>query len=125
MADEFPVGCVVLVVEDELLIALDLCNTLECLGCEILGPANSSRKALSLLETDKPDFALLDENLAGESSLPVAEELRRRRIPFAIVSGYDSPGRKDPALVDARRLRKPASEKEIRDALQQLSTSRS
>lgn len=120
MAQETSIDCLVLVVEDELLIALDLCEKLDELGYGVMGPAQSVGKALRLLETGTPDVALLDENLSGNSVTPVAEALRERHIPFFIVSGYDSPQSNDPALAGARRLPKPASMEAIRQALAEL-----
>lgn len=113
-------GCRVLVVEDELMIALDLCSILEALGCEVVGPIPSVGKALAALETHRPDVALLDENLVGATVAPVAERLERLHIPFAIVSGYNRPRAENPALAAARRLPKPTSAAAIRDVLQML-----
>ena len=47
---------------------------------------------------------------------PVAQELAHRRIPFAIVSGYARSISGDPLLQEARRIRKPAWQHQIRDA---------
>jgi two-component system, response regulator PdtaR len=110
----------VLVVEDQLLIALDLRQMLEKLGCSVLGPASSVEKALALLETHTPDAALLDEDLKGVPVTPVAEALRRRGIAYAIVSGHDRPFTGDEVLASARRLGKPPSVSAIRDVLSDL-----
>lgn len=55
----------ILVVEDEIIIADDICDTLEELGYEVLEPAISYTEALERLEEEQPDFALLDIQLAG------------------------------------------------------------
>ena len=77
-----------LVVEDELLVALDVCMMVEDLGYDVAGPAPTSESALALLEVERPGAALLDENLGGVSVAPLARELSRRHIPFGIVSGH-------------------------------------
>jgi CheY-like chemotaxis protein len=113
-------GCRILVVEDELIVALDICEHLKDLGCEIIGPAGSVKKALALMETQTPDLALLDQNLAGETVLPVAETLKRRNIPFAIASGYNSGEADEAVLQEVPRIAKPASNEDIAKALSEL-----
>jgi len=110
----------VLVVEDELLIALELSRTLERLGCEVVGPASSIDKALALLEAQRPDVALLDEDLKGKHVTPVAEALRRLRVPFAVLSGYDRSITDSEILLKALRLQKPTPQSAIQQALVEL-----
>jgi len=78
----------VLVVEDEFLIALDIAGALEQGGLEVIGPLACVRDALSALEREHVDGALLDANLGGEPVGKVADALFARRVPFAFVSGY-------------------------------------
>jgi len=78
----------VLIVEDELLVALLLEDFLLELGCTILGPFGSVAKAMDAARTEAFDLAVLDVNLAGEKVYPVAELLTERRIPFLFLSGY-------------------------------------
>jgi two-component system, response regulator PdtaR len=113
-------GYRVLVVEDELLIALEIRRTLEELGCDVVGPAGSIEKALALLETQRPDMAFLDEDLKGKPVTPVAETLRRLHIPFAILSGYDQSITGEEILVNAMRLQKPTPPPSIQRALEAL-----
>ena len=76
-------GLVVLVVEDEFLIAMDLEAMLRDHGWRVLGPAATVAEALHLLEDgEMPDVALLDVNLRGETVVPVAEVLRERGEPL-------------------------------------------
>ena len=109
-----------LIVEDELLIALALCDKLGRLGCDVIGPAPTVAKALSLIETEPPDAALLDENLDGVSVAPVALELSRRQIPFAVVSGHSRSPSNEPVLQKASRAPKPATLAQIERVLQDL-----
>src|SRR4051812_22103991 len=96
----------VLVIEDEFLVALDMETILGEAGFEIVGPAGSVAEALRLIATDRPDAALLDNNLNGESAGAVADELREQRIPFAFVSGNDRASL-PPAFDGVLLVRKP------------------
>ncbi len=109
-------GLRVLVVEDELLIALDLLSILADLGCVALGPAATVPEALRLLADGPPDAALLDLNLGGASVAPVAEALAAAGVPFATVSAYAvRPG--GPAFDGAPAVAKPFGAGRVRDAL--------
>ena len=86
-------GLRLLVVEDEPLIAMMIADMLEDFGCAVVGPAGSVPHALSLLERDPIDGALLDVSLSdGQRSYPVARALQQRGIPFAFVTGYGEAG---------------------------------
>ena len=78
----------ILVVEDEMMVAMLMEDLLELFGCKLVGPAASIAKALLLISTEAIDGAMLDVNLAGHSIYPVADELARRGIPFIFVTGY-------------------------------------
>ncbi len=81
-------GCRVLVVEDELAIAMLLESALEDERCVIVGPYGGVRDALAAARNETLDLAVLDINLAGEMVFPVAEVLAERGVPFLILSGY-------------------------------------
>ncbi|WP_284947074.1 response regulator [Acidisoma cladoniae] len=78
----------VLVVEDEMLVALLIEDLLYDLGCIVIGPFGTLRKALDAAASEAFDLAVLDVNLAGERAYPVAEVLTGRNIPFVFLSGY-------------------------------------
>ena len=82
------VGKRVLIVEDEMLVALMIEDLLVELGCHTVGPCASVDKALDVARTEALDLAVLDVNLDGEKVYPVAEVLAERHIPFLFVSGY-------------------------------------
>ena len=82
----------ILVVEDEMIVAMLIEDILADAGATVVGPASRVAKALELLGQEEVDAALLDVNLAGEMTTPVAEELRRRGIPFAFATGYGAAG---------------------------------
>jgi CheY-like chemotaxis protein len=84
------VGQCVLLVEDEFLIRMMIEQELADLGCRSVFTAATITRALDLLEAQPFDVALLDMNLRGEMSFPVADELVARGVPFAFSTGYDS-----------------------------------
>ncbi|WP_291076982.1 PAS domain S-box protein [Hyphomonas sp.] len=77
----------VLVVEDEAIIAIDMAAALEDAGFSVIGPVGSVFEAMQLLDEKPCDCAVLDINLAGETSAPVASRLLADGIPFVTVSG--------------------------------------
>jgi CheY-like chemotaxis protein len=79
----------VLIVEDEALVALDLANMLRVLGYNSVETVSSVQEALSVLRKDaRPSLAIVDVNLAGESSEPVVEKLRSLGTQTILASGY-------------------------------------
>ena len=72
----------ILLVEDDPIIALDLCQTLEAAGATIVGPAHTVAVASDLLAKNSIDVAVLDHLIVGGDSLPLADELRRRGLGF-------------------------------------------
>ena len=81
-------GLRILVVEDEMMLAMLMEDLLEVFGCKLVGPAASIAHALLLISTEAIDGAMLDLNLAGHAVYPVADELARLGIPFIFVTGY-------------------------------------
>jgi DNA-binding response OmpR family regulator len=80
----------VLVVEDHLMIADDLQHALEQAGVVVIGPAPTVAAALRLLAaTPVLDGAILDIDLHGLPSFPVADTLRLRDIPFAFYTDHE------------------------------------
>ena len=81
-----------LVVEDEMLVAMEIAEALKSEGWEILGPAGSVDEAFSLLAGDNPpDIAVLNINLNGQLVYPVADLLLSRQIPLLFCTGYETP----------------------------------
>src|SRR4051794_39554580 len=91
-------GRCVLVVEDEMLVAMELECVLRERGCAVVGPAATVTRALALIDEGRPDAAVLDLNLSGRSALPVAAALNGRDVPFLVVSGYSEPQSQAPEL---------------------------
>jgi CheY-like chemotaxis protein len=78
----------ILVIEDESSVAMMITESLEERGCSVVGPAALLEDGLALARQSGLDAAVLDRNLAGTPSDPLARELQGRGIPFVIVSGY-------------------------------------
>ena len=78
----------VLLVEDNMIIALDTEENLLALGVIEVTLAGSNDAALASIDGATPDFALLDFNLGGETSEPTARALDSRGVPFAFATGY-------------------------------------
>lgn len=106
----------VLVVEDEFLVALLLEDQLERLGCRIGPTAATLAQAMDAVTAETFDIAVLDVNLSGEKSFPVAAALQSRGTPFLFATGFGEAGI-DPAFAGAPVLQKPYTEAQLRDAL--------
>lgn len=78
----------VLVVEDELLVAMLVEDMRADAGCIVVGPFARVPAALAAARVEAVDVALLDVNVAGEMVFPVAHMLEGRGIPFLFVTGY-------------------------------------
>lgn len=78
----------ILLLEDDLLLAMDMEEFLESRGYEVVGPYGRVEDALEALDTIKIDGAVLDLNLHGTLSFPVIERLRCRNVPVIVCSGY-------------------------------------
>ena len=78
----------ILVVEDEMLVATNLQDTLTDLGAVVIGPAMQVDEAMELATNEDFDVAILDVNLNGTRSYAVAELLQRRSVPFIFATGY-------------------------------------
>jgi CheY-like chemotaxis protein len=100
------IGLRVLVVEDEPIVAMLVEEYLEDLGCKVVAVATRLNDALKQARTLDLDAGVLDVNLAGELSYPVAEVLRDRTVPFLFATGYGSAG-KPTSMFDASVLSKP------------------
>jgi DNA-binding response OmpR family regulator len=107
----------ILVVEDEPLLALDMAQTLEEAGYEVIGPAASVKEALSCIEQTECDAAVLDMNLRNETAEPIAHALIARSTPFISLSGYSASQRPE-VFRGSLALSKPLDAKKLFDALE-------
>jgi CheY-like chemotaxis protein len=106
----------ILVVEDEILVAMFLEDLLIGMGHEVVGPASRLGEAMEFARNSAIDFAVLDVNLAGDTSFPVADLLRARGIPFVFATGYGTEGMAADHC-DDRTLRKPYAAEDLRQAI--------
>jgi CheY-like chemotaxis protein len=114
----------VLVVEDEMLILMMIEDMLSDLGCESVVAAGSVEDALAKLGAQAFDIAMLDSNLGGASSDPVAHALAARGVPFFFATGQRN-GAPNTAFPDHPVLKKPFTFEDLKQAFDRvLPTSR-
>jgi CheY-like chemotaxis protein len=99
----------VLIVEDDLIIALDFEEAILGFGVKTVRTAGTVATALDMIADRAPDFALLDVGLNSEKSFAIAARLDALKIPFVFVTGYSAEVRLPPAFADRPRLPKPYS----------------
>ncbi|SFS13798.1 HWE histidine kinase domain-containing protein [Yoonia litorea] len=105
-----------LVLEDNMVIALDASDMLSNLGAEHVFTASSVADALKLIGERDISFALLDVNLGDETSLPVIEKCLELRIPTALATGYGANSAIVERFPEVQVLNKPYSS----DSLKQI-----
>lgn len=84
----FLLGNPILVIEDDMLQALDLAASLREAGALPMGPASSTKDALELLDSTSCEAAILDLRLDDGDGTALAWELYRRHLPFIVHTGY-------------------------------------
>jgi CheY-like chemotaxis protein len=121
MAGDGLTGLRVLVVEDEALVSMLIEDFLEELGCEVVGVASRLEDAMEDARTLELDAAVLDVNLAGRLSYPVAQVLRARGVPVVFATGYGTEGL-PVELQQAEVLSKPFRQEQLAEALSHMQT---
>lgn len=115
----------VLIVEDEVIIALDLVHQMKALGCDVISIVTSGEEALRVAETSPPDLVLLDIKIKGRyDGIFIAKELYRLyRIPIIFISAFSDEDTTEEAKIDGPfvYLSKPFSLQDLQSALEQLS----
>ncbi len=109
----------ILVVEDEVLIAMQIEEILLDLGCVVVGAVGRLDAALELAADQALDAAILDVNILGGPVYPVAERLSARGIPFMLASGYSNWALPEP-LRGLPRLMKPFRRRDLEDGVRSL-----
>lgn len=102
-------GRLILIAEDEPLIALDVKQTFEEEGAEVI-VARTLNDALHGVEHPALSAAVLDYALGGGDSSGVCARMQERKIPFVVYTGYDNPGG---AFSYGVHVKKPASLSEL------------
>lgn len=78
----------ILVVEDEIIIADNICSTLKNIGYTVLEPAINYSEAIQIIETQEPDLAILDIQLSGKKTgLELAKKIKEEyNFPFIFLT---------------------------------------
>jgi CheY-like chemotaxis protein len=82
----------VLVVEDEAIICMMIEDFLRDLGCHLVATAVTLEDAIVKATRETFDVAILDINLVGKLTYPIATILNARQIPFLFATGYGGAG---------------------------------
>lgn len=107
----------VLLVDDESMVLLLVEDMLRELGAASVETAMGLEEATQVAETAAFDVAVLDVNLSGRVSYPVAERLRARRIPFLFATAYGS-GAHGRAWSGSVTVAKPFTTQDLAKALE-------
>jgi len=99
-----------------MMVLMNMEGALADLGCSAVSVAATVDEALALLEAERFDLAMLDVNLDGQPSYPVADALALRSIPFVFSTGYGELGI-EARFGDRPVLRKPYSDQQLGAAL--------
>lgn len=110
-------GRKVLVVEDEFFVGLEIAQTLEAAGAEVIGPALSLADAEKLVQ-DNIDMAVLDVNMNGEYAIALAIQLKRRGVRTVFATAHiDDVSLFEGEAATIPRLSKPTSARALLRAL--------
>jgi DNA-binding response OmpR family regulator len=106
----------VLVIEDETMVAMLLQDMLADIGCEVIGSASRFNDAIEKAKSLTFDLAILDVNLNGQRTFPIADVLADRGVSFLFATGYGAGSL--PATYDkAAILQKPFQLRELERAM--------
>ncbi len=112
----------IMIVEDDVLIAMDLAMQIEALGYDVCGPFHDGTSAMSFLDAHLPHAAILDFNLnRTETSKPIAERLIAQEIPVTFLSGYAATDLlKQAGMESCEALSKPVTQVSLEKALKRM-----
>jgi light-regulated signal transduction histidine kinase (bacteriophytochrome) len=110
-------GLSVLLLEDNLIVALEAEDLLRDLGASSVTAVSSIAAAAKVCETTLIDFALLDINLGAGNSLGFAAFLRTANTPFVFASGYGERGVLGESRVSELTIAKPYDRESLRNAI--------
>ncbi len=103
----------ILIVEDEMMIALDIIDVVEAGGAIVVGPFPTVAEALETIGSTRIDAAILDGNLADRDITPVALRLLADEVPMIVYSGVGLPHELADAQPDIPVIFKPSPVAEI------------
>lgn len=100
-------GCRIVILEDDYYQAHDSKNTLEDAGATVIKVTAAVPDLAALMADGGIDAVLIDINLGRGLSFDFARELKRSRIPFLFLTGYDA-GMLPEDLAGGAYISKPA-----------------
>jgi len=107
----------VLIVEDNVYVALDLCAAVEEMNGRVVGPASSVADALTLLDSAHVSAAILDCHLEDSEATQVASRLVEKNIPYVLHTGTPVSADLTALRPGAPVLTKPVKPKHVVEAL--------
>jgi DNA-binding NtrC family response regulator len=109
----------VLVAEDEMIVGVDLCDTVQEAGYEVAGPYDTATSAMESLAQRTPDLAILDVRLDDGEVFPLAEKLIAANVPVIFHSGQVTPDEVNDRFPQALALAKPCPPNQIIDTMRE------
>ena len=106
MTEKLLSGRRILVVEDEMLVLMSIEDMLADLGCKSVTAAATVDQAVAFIDAQVFDAAMLDMNLNGTKSFPIADKLAELGVPFIFATGYSAQDMRD-GYGDRPLLKKP------------------
>ncbi|RGP40490.1 Bacteriophytochrome [Altererythrobacter insulae] len=113
-------GKKVLLVEDNVILAMDMVDSLTRLGAEKIETAATVKSGLREIKKELPDFAILDMNLRGEVSFELALHLANQNVPFIFVTGYGSKIDMPSELQNVPLLTKPVDDGSLSQSISRI-----
>ncbi len=118
----------ILVAEDEMVVAFDLCDTVEEAGFKVEGPHAGISSAMLAFQVEKPDLAILDVKLDDGSVFPLARKLADEDVPIIFHSGSLNADEVNAQFPGATTLLKPCPPsdmiKAVNDVLEECAAAR-
>ena len=112
----------VLIIEDEIFVALDLQLELENAGVKVIGPVGTLEEAIAIATREEIDIAVVDVDLHGKQSYPAADILRKKGTPFVWHTGVINRDTFLQTYPDVPVIEKPARPSDIIEMLAKLTT---
>jgi DNA-binding response OmpR family regulator len=121
MNDNYPLsGVTMLLVEDDLLLAMDIEDTLAGMGAVVVDVCHTLDEAMARADVNDFAVAVLDFSLGSDSVAPLARRLARRNVPFILHTGMS---RSEPSLMEWRDsiiVEKPTSPQTLVTAIRSV-----
>jgi CheY-like chemotaxis protein len=109
----------ILIVDDEPLIAIMVAEWVEELGHDAIGPAHDVASALTLLDANPVDAAIVDVSLGADSGYTLADVLDKRAIRYLLATGHAASAL-DANYVTVPTLMKPYAIDTLKSSLDEL-----